>query len=59
MATETEYARGRCPEHGQVEVSRALPAVKFPWAVNWVRRSIAARKTPFTCPRCGRTVDVR
>lgn len=58
MATDTEYKQGRCPQHGEVKASRELPAITFPFVVTKIQRTLAARKTPFTCPQCGNAVDV-
>jgi len=57
MAHETQTIRGRCPRHGTVEATREVPAVTFPWLVNWVRRSLASRREPFRCPECGAPVQ--
>ena len=58
MATDTERNRGRCPQHGEVDASRELPKVAFPFVVTKIQRTLAARKTPFACPQCGKSVDV-
>ncbi|HEV2344259.1 MAG TPA: hypothetical protein VGS97_09215 [Actinocrinis sp.] len=58
MATETEYKQGQCAQHGQVNASRELPALSFPFIVTKIQRTMAAKKTPFECPQCGKPVSV-
>ena len=54
--TETETRSGRCTTHGQVEASRELPAIRFPFAYWAIVRARAKRK-PFLCPTCGEPVS--
>ena len=55
MATEVETRRGRCSVHGDVEGTRDVPKITFPWVVNSIRRSLARRR-PFACPSCGEPI---
>lgn len=58
MPNETETRRGRCcPRHGTVEATREVPAITFPWLVDWARRTLASCREPFRCPECGAPVD--
>lgn len=50
---KVETARGRCPEHGDVQGVREIPAPSFPFVVYFVRLT-KARRAPFTCPECHR-----
>ena len=50
---KVETARGRCPEHGDVQGVREIPAPSFPFVVYLVRLT-KARRAPFTCPECHR-----
>ena len=36
MATEVERQTGRCTTHGEVEGTRDVPKMAFPWIVNVV-----------------------
>ena len=56
MATEVETKTGKCATHGEVEGTRELPKMTFPWIVNSIRRSMA-RRHPFQCPTCGEPID--
>ena len=53
--TETETTQGRCSAHGQVDATREIPRVRFPFAYYGVLRMIARRR-PFKCPTCGSPV---
>lgn len=53
--TETETRSGRCRTHGQVEATRELPAIRFPFVYWGIVRARAKRK-PFLCPTCGEPV---
>ena len=55
MASEVQTRRGRCPTHGDVEATRELPKVQFPFVVFGLWRLIAQRR-PFRCPTCGAPV---
>jgi hypothetical protein len=52
MKTEVEKRTGHCPTHGQVEGTREIPRLQFPFIVTWVMRAKARRKEPFYCPTC-------
>ena len=56
MATEIQTQHGRCAAHGQVEATREIPQMGFPFVVYAVRRAIAQRR-PFLCPECGAAVQ--
>ncbi len=56
MATEVETQTGRCATHGEVEGTRDVPKMTFPWLVNAVRRSMA-RRQPFVCPVCDEPLE--
>jgi hypothetical protein len=56
MAAEVETRSGRCPTHGQVEGTREIPRIQFPFIVYAVRRWLAKRR-PFQCPQCGAAVE--
>ena len=56
MGTEVETKKGRCSSHGEVEGTRDVPTVSFPWIVNSVRRSLSRRR-PFLCPNCGEPLE--
>jgi hypothetical protein len=57
MATETQTQTGKCSEHGNVEATREIPEMGFPFVYFAVVRALAKRK-PFTCPECGGPVTV-
>ena len=54
-ATETETTRGRCSTHGDVEATREMPPMRFPFVYYGVLR-VMARRRPFRCPECGAEV---
>ncbi len=54
--TETETRPGRCATHGNVEATRQVPRMGFPFAYFAVRRAMARRR-PYACPQCGEPVD--
>jgi hypothetical protein len=56
MATEVQTHRGRCATHGDVEATRAMPRMGFPFLVFAIRRAMA-KKRPYLCPECGNPVD--
>ena len=58
MASEMQTKTGRCPTHGTVQATRAIPRMGFPFIVYGIRRALAKRK-PFLCPECGRPVEGR
>jgi hypothetical protein len=49
---ETHTRPGRCPTHGSVTATKAVPKIRFPFVVWAVRRWIAQRG-PYRCPSCG------
>ena len=49
--TETETRSGHCATHGDVEATREVPRMRFPYAYYWVLR-MRARRQPFHCPTC-------
>ena len=55
--TETETRTGRCGTHGQVEATREVPRMRFPFVYYGVLRMLARRR-PFHCPTCGSEVAV-
>jgi hypothetical protein len=56
MPTETQTAVGDCPTHGEVEATREIPRVQFPFVVYGIRRAMAKRR-PYRCPTCGAPVQ--
>lgn len=50
--TETETRTATCPEHGQVEATREIPRMGFPYLYFTVTRALARRR-PYACPQCG------
>ena len=50
MAT-TQKKFGTCPTHGQVQATREVPSMSFPFIINGIRR-LAARSRPYLCPQC-------
>lgn len=57
MAKEIETHTGRCPTHGNVEATREIPKMGFPFIYYSIVRARARRK-PFQCPECGQPVTV-
>jgi hypothetical protein len=59
MATienEIRTRPGTCPEHGQVQAVKEVPAIKFPFVITAPARGLAALR-PYRCPACGATVS--
>jgi hypothetical protein len=54
MATQKKF--GTCPTHGQVQATREVPSMSFPFIINGIRR-LAARNRPYVCPECGAQVS--
>ncbi len=46
---------GRCPTHGVVQATKALPAIRFPFLIFGALR-LWANLRPFRCPLCDATV---
>jgi hypothetical protein len=55
MASETETKKGQCAEHGEVDATREIPNMGFPFIYFAIVRAMARRK-PFRCPECGAVV---
>ena len=55
MATEVETKAGRCATHGDVDASREIPTMGFPFVWFAIARALARRR-PFLCPKCGEPV---
>jgi len=55
MDKETETHTGNCTTHGDVEGTREIPKMGFPFIWFWVARALARRR-PFLCPECGQPV---
>ena len=53
---EIETQTGMCPTHGQVEATREIPRLSFPFLYYGPKRSFAKRRQPYTCPTCGSVV---
>jgi hypothetical protein len=53
----TETRTGRCPEHGQVEATKVIPGVHFPFIV-WAFQRATAGLRPYRCPQCDAKVKV-
>jgi hypothetical protein len=56
MAVEVEMRPGHCKTHGEVQATREVPRLQFPYVVNAMRRYLAKRR-PFRCPTCGAPVE--
>jgi hypothetical protein len=56
MTTKTETRYGTCPTHGHVTATREVPGPTFPFVLYAVRR-YRARRQPYLCPACGKTVE--
>lgn len=56
MAKETETQAGRCPSHGNVQGTREIPELGFPFVYFAIARSLAKRR-PFKCPECGEALQ--
>jgi predicted RNA-binding Zn-ribbon protein involved in translation (DUF1610 family) len=57
VPTEEQTAEGLCPNHGEVEATRDIPKMQFPFVVYAILRARARRK-PYRCPTCGEAVEV-
>jgi hypothetical protein len=55
MAKELQTQTGQCETHGQVEATREIPGMGFPFVVFAIWRAMA-RRQPFRCPECGAAV---
>jgi hypothetical protein len=55
MANEVETRTGHCATHGDVEATRELPKMGFPFIYFAVARAMAKRR-PFRCPDCGEPI---
>jgi hypothetical protein len=55
VASEVEFRAGHCPAHGDVEVTREIPEMGFPFIYFAIARAMARRKL-FQCPDCGEPV---
>jgi hypothetical protein len=55
MANEVETRTGHCPAHGDVEATREIPKMGFPFIYFTITRAIARRR-PFRCPDCGEPI---
>jgi hypothetical protein len=55
MASEVETRAGNCPAHGDVEATREMPRMGFPFVYFAIVRAMARRR-PFQCPECGKPV---
>jgi hypothetical protein len=56
MASEMETRPGHCPAHGDVEATREIPRMGFPFVYFAIARAMARRR-PFRCPDCGEPVS--
>lgn len=55
MAKEVETQTAHCPAHGDVEATREIPKMGFPFVYFAITRALARRR-PFQCPECGEPV---
>lgn len=55
MANEVESRTGHCATHGDVEATREIPKMGFPFIYFSIVRAMARRR-PFRCPDCGEPV---
>lgn len=56
MAKETQTQAGRCATHGNVQATREIPGMGFPFVYFALMRALAKRR-PLRCPECGRAVE--
>jgi hypothetical protein len=56
IENETRIRQGTCPEHGQVQGVKEVPAIKFPFVITGPARGLAALR-PYRCPACGAKVS--
>jgi predicted RNA-binding Zn-ribbon protein involved in translation (DUF1610 family) len=56
MAKEVQTKAGRCSAHGEVQATREIPKMAFPFVVYAIWRSVAQRRS-FHCPECGAAVQ--
>lgn len=56
MASEVETRAGHCEAHGDVEATREIPRMGFPFIYFALARAMARRR-PFRCPDCGEPVS--
>jgi hypothetical protein len=47
-----ETIAGRCPTHGDVQATKEVPNVSFPF-VAYLFRRIRSAFQPYRCPQCG------
>jgi hypothetical protein len=57
MAKEVEPRPAHCATHGDVEATREIPKMGFPFLYFAITRAMARRR-PFRCPDCGEPVTV-
>ena len=57
MPSETQTTTGHCAAHGDVEATRPMPKMGFPFVYYAIVRKLAQRK-PYRCPTCGEPVEV-
>jgi len=61
QAPAVETAKGRCPQHGEVEGRRVIPDAKVYGPASYlakIMRQRTARKAPFVCPYCERDIEL-
>jgi len=56
MDKETETQSGNCATHGNVQATREIPKMGFPFVWFAIARALARRR-PFVCPECGQPVS--
>jgi hypothetical protein len=56
MAKEVQTQSGRCSAHGNVEATRHVPEIGFPFVFYAIWRAVAQRR-PFLCPQCSAAVE--
>jgi hypothetical protein len=58
VSTELQTMTGDCPSHGEVEATREIHGLRFPYVYYALVRAMARRR-PYRCPTCGATVQTR
>jgi hypothetical protein len=56
IENEPRTRPGTCPEHGNVQAVKELPAIKFPFVITAPARALASLR-PYRCPACGGKVS--
>jgi len=52
------YRTGQCSTHGQVEATKEIPKVSFPFLI-WAVVRLRSTMQPYSCPECGAHVSAK